>query len=712
MTGRVAAAFVLLGVVAAPASAQVRLAAPADCSTNPNCLPGLERTYGVKNAPLVSLKVPDAGIEALDDGLAEVAVAFTSSPKLSRPDVTTLRDDKHMIGPDRVVPVIRSSVLKRYGRPLRRRLDEASALLSTLALRGLNQQVIDGRLPEAVGGEFADANGLGGRPARMRSGPRIAIGFQSFAENETLAYFYAEALRGGGFRTVVRPAGGLRQAVVNGVRSGRIDLWPAYDGSAREFLHGRTLRAALKRIGAEPLRLSRAQNRNAFVMKNDVAARLGIATLSDLARAWSGARAASVEPLQKDQWATDEDAVIDLPNAWRLGEGAGAVVAVVDSGTKLDHPDLAPNIWANFREVPSNGVDDDGNGYVDDVYGVDLTSTATGQNLSDQHGHGTHVAGIIGAARNGRGVIGVAPRARIMTVRVLAADGSGTTGAVAEGIRYAAAMGARVINASVQGNDPDPRLDDAIAVAGAANALVVVSAGNEGRDLDARPAYPASIPAPNLIAVAATGPDTGRTLDTYSNFGKLTVGVAAPGGVILSTTNDGAYGEKSGTSMAAPMVAGIAALMVGVNPGLSAVDLRARLLQYAARSSLPVSSGYADAFDAIRSVAGAVDTLGSQRPRVRILRAAAKGRRTQLQVSVTGATQAIKTYRVKLNGRRAGALTARRTSFTVTIRRSARRAQIDALDARGRVLASGRRTVKTVRAGKRGVRTGRGIGAS
>ena len=116
---------------------------------------------------------------------------------------------------------------------------------------------------------------------------------------------------------------------------------------------------------------------------------------------------------------------------------------MIDSGTRLDHPDLAPNIWVNFREVPGNGVDDDGNGYVDDVHGVDLTTTRAAQDLSDGNGHGTHVAGIIAAAANGRGVVGVAFRARIMTVKVLAADGAGTTSAVAEGIRYAAANGAR-----------------------------------------------------------------------------------------------------------------------------------------------------------------------------------------------------------------------------------------------------------------------------
>src|SRR6478735_2571896 len=127
---------------------------------------------------------------------------------------------------------------------------------------------------------------------------------------------------------------------------------------------------------------------------------------------------------------------------------------------------------------------------------------------------------------------------------------SGTTGAEAEGIRYAAANGARIINVSIQGDDPDPRLNEAIAAAEAANSLVVVSAGNSARDIDSQPSYPAAIPSPNLIGVAATAPEQGRSLDENSNFGRLTVQLAAPGQSILSTSNTGDYEYKSGTSMA------------------------------------------------------------------------------------------------------------------------------------------------------------------
>jgi glycine betaine/choline ABC-type transport system substrate-binding protein len=240
------AALALAGTLAAAQAPTVRLAAAEDCPVNPNCVPGLKRVYGIDpGANLVKMAVADSGAQALDDGIAEVAIVFSSNPSLSRPDFLTLRDDKHMIGSDSVVPAVRSSLMRRYGAPLRRRLNAASRLLDTLALRGLNQQVIDGRLPEAVGGEFIDTNGLGGT-GRRRVGPRIVVGYMDFDENKTLAYMYAEALRGAGFRTTVRSVGGLRPQALAKLRSGRIGMYPAYSGSVTEYLGAKTLRAALK----------------------------------------------------------------------------------------------------------------------------------------------------------------------------------------------------------------------------------------------------------------------------------------------------------------------------------------------------------------------------------------------------------------------------------------------------------------------------------
>ena len=305
---------------------QVRFAAGTDCARNINCIPGFKRVYGIDPTSVFTPRtVADAGVQALDDGIAEVAVVFSSNPQLSRPDILALRDDKGMISEDHIVPVIRRSLLRRYGRPLRRRLDTASRLLSTLELRGLNQQVIDGRIPEAVGGEFADSNGLGG-PSARKQGPRIRIGFQAFDENETLAHLYAEALRGAGYRVRVRPVGGLRPAAVSAMRHHRIDLWPGYSGSLLGYLKGKSLKRALKPIGATPLRLSPAQDRNGFAMKRDTAARLGISKLSDLKRYWPAAAAstsrararAAADPRQNEQWAVAPDSVLDLPGAWAL----------------------------------------------------------------------------------------------------------------------------------------------------------------------------------------------------------------------------------------------------------------------------------------------------------------------------------------------------------------------------------------------------------
>ena len=299
-----AAAACLLGAlllaVPAPAQETVRLAAPVDCLSNPGCGQGLARVYGLDVSGVhVPLAAADAGIQALDDGVAEVAVAFSSSPDVSRPDVLSLADDRRMLRSDRIVPVVRTKVLRAYGRDLRRRLNAASAVITTLALRRLNQQVIDGRLPEAVGGEFVDANGLGGSAPRRR-GPRIVIGHQDFAENETLAYLYAEALRAGGYRVAVRSVRGLRAEAVRRLRRGRIAAYPDYAGSLMGFLGSRPksdrrlrrkLRRALeRRARARQLKLAPGENRNVLVMKTEVARRLGVERISDLGRYWPPAR--------------------------------------------------------------------------------------------------------------------------------------------------------------------------------------------------------------------------------------------------------------------------------------------------------------------------------------------------------------------------------------------------------------------------------------
>jgi subtilisin family serine protease len=430
----------------------------------------------------------------------------------------------------------------------------------------------------------------------------------------------------------------------------------------------------------------------------------------------TASRAAAFEPsdaLQGEQWAVAPGAIFNLPGAWQLSQGAGVVVAVVDSGMRLDHPDLAPNVWTNFGEIPGNGVDDDHNGYVDDVHGIDLTSNSRGQNLSDGFGHGTHVSGTIAAAANGRGVVGVAFKAKLMVVRVLGDDGGGSTGAVAEGIRYAAANGARVINLSLETNVNDPRMTSAVEAAGAANALVVASAGNSGIDVDNHPTFPAAIPAPNVVAVAATGPTAGRSLADFSNYGRLTIPVAAPGVDVISTSRTGGYEYKSGTSMAAPHVAGVAALMAGVAPQLTAAELRGILLQHASRSGLPIGAGYVDALGAVAASAGASSLQQGQPPQVRVLAATRKGRSIRAQIALLGATTAISRVRITLDGRRVTELSGGRSPVTVQVRgRSGRKLGAIALAANGSRLAAASLRVRKVNAGKGGVRQGGGIGTS
>jgi subtilisin family serine protease len=733
----VLAAAVVMGALAHAAGAQaplVRLAAAKDCPRNVNCIPGFKHVYHIDPTSVFTpLAVADAGVQALDDERAEVAVAFSSNPQLSRPDLITLRDDKGMISDDNIVPVVRRSVLRRYGAPLRRRLNASSRLLSTLGLRGLNQQVIDGRMPEAVGGEFADANGLGG-PSHRRRGPVINVGYQSFAENEMLAQLYAEALRGAGFRVRVMETG-LRPQTVDALRHGRIDMFVGYTGSLHGYIGGRSLAAGLARIGAQPLRPAPAEDRNGFAMKAATAGALGLRQLSDLQRYWPAAattpraavsatrhhpaaatfspRAAArvaADPRQGDQWAVAPGAILDLPRAWELTQGQGVTVAILDSGARIDHPDLAPNIWTNFDEVPGNGIDDDNNGYVDDVHGVDLSSKEPGQDVHDGDGHGTHVAGIVAAAANNLGVVGVAPQAKLMIIKVLSDSGEGTTGALADGIRYAAANGARVINCSLGGDVADGRVDDAVKAAGDAGALVVASAGNDSRDIDTHPNYPAAIAASNVLAVASTDPDTGRGISEFSNFGRLAVQVAAPGAQILSTSHDGGWQYKSGTSMAAPMVSGIAALAASVNPQMTAADLRAVLMQNATRSNLPVAAGYVDALRSILAASHASGYDTSQPPRLQVLSATTKGRSTKVQAAVVGSTVAIRSYKVTL-AKKASTLRARSSPFTVTVRGRGKTVKIVALDATGRTVTSAKRTVTQLHKGKRNVGTGGGVGA-
>ncbi|MGL6094184.1 MAG: S8 family serine peptidase [Fimbriiglobus sp.] len=262
---------------------------------------------------------------------------------------------------------------------------------------------------------------------------------------------------------------------------------------------------------------------------------------------------------------------------WNAAAGTrNTVVAVLDSGVDFRHPDLDANLWRNPGEVAGNGFDDDGNGFIDDMLGVDLSNNDSIP--EDQYGHGTHVAGVIGATgNNGFGVTGVAQRTRIMSVKFMGADGSGFTSNAVRGIDYAISEGARVINMSWGGGPYNTALAAAIQRARAAGVIVVASAGNDGINTDSTPVYPGGYVtnSDNMVVVAAT--NWSDTLTSWSNFGRNTVTLAAPGESILSTTNGGGYGLKSGTSMAAPMVAGALAVLWDQNPSWSYSTVISRL---------------------------------------------------------------------------------------------------------------------------------------
>jgi len=278
------------------------------------------------------------------------------------------------------------------------------------------------------------------------------------------------------------------------------------------------------------------------------------------------------------------DADIDAPEAWERTTGdAGMVVAVIDSGVDLGHPDLAGNLWLNPGETGlddkgqdkrTNGMDDDQNGYADDFCGWDFYNA---DNLpDDDFGHGTHCAGTIGAlGNNGLGVAGVCWRVSIMPLKFLGPTGSGPSSAAASAIYYAVANGAKVLSCSFGSSSYSSVMAAAIQ-ASESHAVLVASAGNDGTDNDTSPRYPACYQNANVIAVAAT--DWNDSLAYFSNYGLTSVDLSAPGYYVYSTVTNGLYGYKSGTSMAAPHVSGAAALLWGAYPDASPVRVREALL--------------------------------------------------------------------------------------------------------------------------------------
>lgn len=267
---------------------------------------------------------------------------------------------------------------------------------------------------------------------------------------------------------------------------------------------------------------------------------------------------------------------INMDKAWDIQTGSKKmVVAVIDTGIDYNHPDLKDNMWVNKAELNGQpGVDDDGNGVIDDIHGYNAVNNS-GDPLDDQ-GHGSHCAGTIGAkANNGIGISGVNWDVSLMAVKFLDSEGSGTSEDAIKAIDYATKMGARVMSNSWGGGPKSTALLNAIKRSQRAGALFIVAAGNEYNNNDSYPTYPANYNVSNLISVAAID-NQGRKA-SFSNYGAKSVHVGAPGVNIYSTTG-GSYDSFSGTSMATPHVAGVAALVWSNSMDLSAVQIKNTLL--------------------------------------------------------------------------------------------------------------------------------------
>jgi len=306
------------------------------------------------------------------------------------------------------------------------------------------------------------------------------------------------------------------------------------------------------------------------------------------------------DPMALQQWAIAETAQTSLhaPAAWSRTVGAGVVVAVIDSGVDISHPELAGQLWVNPKESAGNRRDDDRNGYVDDIHGANFLNNSA--NVKDDSGHGTHVAGIIAAAaNNGNGGVGLAPGAKIMALKVLDGAGNGSITAAVNAIYYAVNNGAKVINASWTMAVGSPALISAMSFAANRNVVFVTAAGNDRSNNDLVPNYPGSYRFSNVLTVAAI--DANGKLADFSNFGASSVDVAAPGVSILSST-PGAYDVWDGTSMATPFVAATAALIASLRPDYTASQIVERIKATATRSiglaGVIASAGYLDAGEA------------------------------------------------------------------------------------------------------------------
>lgn len=339
---------------------------------------------------------------------------------------------------------------------------------------------------------------------------------------------------------------------------------------------------------------------------------------------------------------------IGAEQAWDIQTGSkDIVVAVIDTGINYNSADLKPNMWVNEVEASGKtGVDDDGNGIIDDIHGAAFTNKKSTGNPLDDHGHGSHCAGTIGAkGDDGKGIVGVAWNVRLMGIKFLTKDGGGTLEDAIKSIDYATKMGANIMSNSWGGGGYSETLKAAIERANKAGILFVAAAGNESNNNDAKPTYPATYNVPNVLSVAAV--DNQGKIANFSNYGKNTVHVGAPGVNIYSTTTTG-YDSWSGTSMATPHVSGIAALIASQFPKMTHLEMKERIIT----TAKPISglrgkvrnAGFANAYTALTNTLPEPDlndpanwptvaaNVASEHPYK-------EKTRSEFQVEVPGATQ-------------------------------------------------------------------------
>lgn len=292
---------------------------------------------------------------------------------------------------------------------------------------------------------------------------------------------------------------------------------------------------------------------------------------------------------------------INAQKAWTITRGSQDVkVAVIDTGIDYRHPDLKNQMDVNTAELNGQaGVDDDGNGYVDDVYGYDFVNK-DGDPM-DGNSHGTHCAGVIGASHDGKGIAGVMGQVKLIGIKFLSDKGSGETIDAISSIQYAVKRGVHVMSNSWGGGEYSEALKEAISHANDAGIVFVAASGNSSSNNDSRPTYPANYDLPNVITVgsfAATG-----SASSFSNYGVKTVHVFGPGSSIVSTVPNGRYSSMSGTSMACPHVSGVVGLMLAQKPTLTPSEVRDILISTSKKTSKlqgrSVSSGRVDAYEAL-----------------------------------------------------------------------------------------------------------------